>query len=222
LAEPLSLVSLDYTFHVEHLHHGEWTVPSALPRRSKYSHIGEFLWLPHRHPVSWVFFATEALIPFNVGIPPAWHTSPLYTWFEQFYDFDLDEWQISWIPFEHLLLDDWPTQEVLVASHVEARFGYLFGDGEQPFPEAELKRAGCKEWTAQFLRGRSTPAEHGPLNRTYGKLRRQLELAEPDSIVSVSWVDTLVAVIGDDVVSAFRDLQRYGAGCDLRIIATLS
>ena len=215
-------MSLEYTFYIEHLHSGGWTVPAALPQRSEYSHTGEFLWLAHRHPVRWVFFGAEALLPFVHGIPPAWHTSPLYRWFAQFYDFSLNEWHIAWIPYEDLLLDAWPAQRVLVTCQVEARFAHLFSDGEQPLPEAELEGAGCPEWTTQFLRGRSTPAKDGPLNRTYGKLRNQLEQMAPDALVSVSWVDTLAGVMGDDAVSAFCGLKRYGASCDLRIIAMLS
>ncbi len=212
-------MSLDYAFHVEVRSAGMWRVPAALKPRSKWAKAGEFLSLSGKLGCNDLFFRRKALIPIKQAIPPQWDASELYAYLVEFYDFQKDEWRISWIPYESLFIDDWRSTQVLVSGAVTVELARLFGDGASLFPETALLAQGMSAWEVNNLRCGILIED--AINRCYGKRRDEIADAAPAERIPVSWSDTVWGYLGEHVASAFLNLRRFGADRNLRIISTL-
>lgn len=208
-----------YIFHIEHFDNGMWSVPVTHQKRSKYAHPGEFLQISRRHPVKDLFFSSNALLPFTLGIPPEWEQSQLYKWLAQFYDFERNECQISWITYENLMIDEWETEKVLMSGTTTSDKAFLFTDGVQWFPEAELLATGLMHGQVSNIRRGKITDE--PINRTHGSGRYQIEELSSDYFVTVTWMETIATLMGQKVMDIFRNLRIFGRDVDLRVISTL-
>jgi hypothetical protein len=167
-----------------------------------------------------LFFSRHALFPFEEEIPPQWETSDLYAYLLKFYNFQENEWRISWISYDGLFIDDWRTEQVIVSGKVGVEYAHHFGDGTSPFPEQALLKEGMRAWDVDNLRDGNLIEE--PINRSYGKHRHELASVAPGEPIPVSWSGSVWDYLGDDVASSFLNLRRFGADSELRVISTLS
>ena len=212
-------MGLDYGFHVELHADGCWQVPESLVL--PYQRPGGFCWSSGKHNVTSLFFGQDAWFPFRPELPPDWSTSQLYQSLAEFYDFEVNEWRISWLPYEELCIDQWPTERLLVAGTVRASVALLFGDGTGPFPAEELEAHGITEELTLGAIGNGWQVS-SPIGYVHGKRRDGLAKLDPSVFVPVSWETTLATFLGEWFVSAFQSLRQFGDDCDLRVISTLS
>jgi hypothetical protein len=136
---------------------------------------------------------------------------------DQFYDYGRNEDQLGWIPYQELFIDCWNTDLVTIESRVPARHAFLFGDGQQPFPNAELLGSGAGEAGLDRLR-RGSLANH-PVDISFGQNRARLAELPPDREVPVTWRATISEFIGEPHASLFQGLRQYGPDEDLRILS---
>jgi hypothetical protein len=215
-----STMGLDYTFHVEHHQDGQWTVPPNLLPPPRFSHPGEFLWLSRHSPARDLFFGDGALFPFISGPPPDWTSSLLFQYFSPWYDFKENEWQISWIRFEDLLVDDWAHERLLLRNLAKSQYVHWFGDGSQPFPHQQFLNAGLSEW--DVFKHYHESVTHVAVDRTWGRSKFEIEQAGPDFFFDVTWSATIAQAIGEQATSDFRSLRKFGSDAELRVISTYS
>ncbi len=210
-------------FYVEARTAAGWGVPAGF-RAEPWSlgcheHLGQFAWLHPRDGAAGLFRGPRALFPLRRGRPADRAGSAFFLHLDAYYDYDRDEEQLSWLPYEELFVDCWDRDTVLVAGPVPARHALLFGDGRGPFPAAELAAAGVAADAVEGLRaGRLA---EGPVDTAFGAFRFQLSRLPPEQPVDVTWAETIGAFLGEPCASAFKGLRRYGPDEDLRILATL-
>ena len=210
----------DFTFHIEEHAGGRWDVPAGLEPRSAYAHAGEFAWVPASAPGMRLFFGEGALFPFIPGAPPDWEHSAIFRWLAPWYDFAGDEFEISWLPFEDLLLDEWDRTTLIVSQRVKARYAAWFGDGAGAFPRDAVAGAGLSE--RDLFDGGRERVVGAPIDRTFGRGRYEIEQAGDETLVDVTWAETIAGLMGDRVTREFRAVRRFGPDAALRVISTFS
>src|SRR6185369_13550191 len=101
-------MSLDYYFYVETKRSGEWKVPAGF-EHEEYQHkrLGEFTWIRGKSPVADLFFGASAVFPFRREIPRDRGSSAIFQYLDSFYNYQIDEMRLSWIPYTDLLVDLW-------------------------------------------------------------------------------------------------------------------
>jgi len=186
--------------------------PSRDPRR------GQFAWA---HPaIGWpsIFIGEQAIIPFRAGAPDDREGSSFFTYYDRQYryDYSVNEDQICWIPYSHLLIDDWDQQTVLVGSSVGVAIAPVFGDGRQRFPRTLLAEDETRD-IADVRRAAMLVGK--PVDTAFGRERFRNAQLPMDSEVDVTWIQTIAEFIGTTWVTAFRELRNYGADDQLRVIS---
>ena len=147
-------MGLDYTFHVEVRSENGWRVPPTLELRIRVSSLhGRRSLRRGRASINGSLLRPPGIFfLLRETIPPQWESSELYKYFVRFYDFQKNEWHISWIPYEALFVNDWHSEQLLVSEKVVVEYVQDFGDGASPFPKAALLSAGMRAWEVDDLR----------------------------------------------------------------------
>jgi len=206
------VVGYCYTFAVEHKQAGRWDIPDELV---DFHEPGVF-WVFSSH---WsgrkFFFGSSAWFPLRRGPPPAWKDSRLYQWFLP-YDFESNDWEISWVPYANLFVDDWETEQVCVGAPAKARYASWFADGSQPFPHRRIHEEGI---APEHVLLYDWDFCESPVDRTCGRDRWTLEQTPPDDYVGVTWIATIAELLGADTTTTFKQLRRFGDDADLRVIS---
>lgn len=163
-------------------------------------------------------YVIEPLFRLRPGPPDDRRGSALLQYLESVhhYDYEKNDYHLSWMPYEELFIDCWTTDTVLVGNEVPARHALLFGNGEQPFPTAELVATGVEE--AELEKFRNGWWVNEPTDVSFGVHRHQLSQLPPERDVCVTWRDTIAGFVGEGYADAFRGLRRYGRDEDLRIL----
>lgn len=190
------------SFYREMFVGGSWRCePCAANRR-----LNDFLSVKNKQaeygPLSSLFFAPNALIPFNEGLPPDPTPSELCLSLMQF------DGTIAWLPTESLFLGDWEAEQVLVTGRVKTHWASLFSNGLSPFPVEALLQAGMALEDVQRLRcGTMTERR---VSRVWGGGLHDLRNAAGDDTVAVTWMDSIAGFVGPSTALAFRSLERHG------------
>jgi hypothetical protein len=209
-----------YHFYVESRSTGGWGVPAGFqPEWNVFENrrlFGEFVWAHPRCGWLSLFFSIDPLFTMRPGQPDDRGGSALLKYLDSYYDYERNEDSLCWLPYEELFVDCWDTDTVLVTRETLVRYANLFGDGQQPFPCAELLAAGMDEAALDRLRNGWRVSE--PVDVTFGPHRYWLSELPPEFPFAVTWRETISEFIRFHA-DAFKHLQRYGRDCDLRILA---
>lgn len=206
-----------HLFYVETRASGEWIAPDEfIDPDPQLLTVRDFTWMKRWAPASWLFFGDDAPIPFRIGRPEWTRASALYrSWFPA--GWEERELEIAWIPYEELMVDSWGESRLTVKTRVPASAALLFGDGDQPFPEAALTAAGWDE--EQIRRARDGHMASTPIDRTGSRERHEVEASHPLRAFEVTWRETVAGFLGDWRLEAFRSLRRYGSDDELRVVS---
>ena len=211
-------------FYIECRSVSGWVVPANfVPTPTAFeshAHLGEFA---SAHPRwHWLdLFAIgrhvyEPLFPLRSGPPDDRRGSALLRHLDSFDDYETNESHLSWIPYGELFVDCWDAETLVIGRQLPACHALLFGNGQQPFPTAELVAVGVEEKELeQFRIGWWTDQ---PADMTFGPDRHHLSQLPPDRDVCVTWRETIAGFIGEPYADTFRELRRYGRDEDLRIL----
>ena len=208
-------------FYIERRRDDGWIVPAEFkPEAWTFEcdwRFGGFAWA---HPSNgWLelFKGADGLFRFRSGPPDDRRGSPLLRYLDGWYDYEGNEDHLCWIPFEELFVDFWDVDKVTVRSRVQARHALLFGDGQRPFPRAELVAAGVEEDVVERYHQGEWVDE--PVDVSSGKDRSRLNGLPGDSVVEVTWRDTISEFIGEPLAGLFKGLRQYGRDEDLRVLS---
>lgn len=210
-----------YYFYVETKHLGQWTVPLGFEKNKyNYERLGNFAWISSRSKVKDIFFGAKAVFPFRRELPPERRFSALFQYLGTFYDYQDDEYKISWLPYTELLVDLWDEMQIIVTNKIYAKNVDIFGDGNQPFPKDELLKFGWEPYQiSNFRQGTITELS---IDCSYGKYKHDISLVPPDRLVNVTWVDSVTNYLGDEQKQAFLDVRKFGSDEELRVISMYS
>jgi hypothetical protein len=214
-----------YYFYVESYTSGGWTVPKNFQGDAYHPPLGEFTWLSSRSAQKDLFWGETRLFEMRRELPPERANSAFFRRLDSYdYDYEVDEQQISWLPYTELQIDAWDEPLLILERHAPARYARLFGDGQQLFPRQQLLDAGYDEENSEALlyfasAGRLSQQS---IDRTQGKYRHQLEQLPSDAPVLVTWTTTISDFLHEFRANAFKSLRQYASDEDLRIITSLS
>jgi len=224
-------MSLDVQFYVQRLVNGGWETPPEF-RSSSCRHpsdrtciwcrTGLAVWCTRWPLFMELFHPPVDLFSWQVSRPPWIADSGLFRWLGggEHAERVIEEYWRFWLPAADLLLDRWDDHFVLVSTVVEARYQELFGDGEQPFPEAGLAASGmAAEAIAELRRYEGDYAQLGPARIGYEPARPGASTL--DGQPRVSWSVTVSELVGRHVED-FRSILGYGPIADLRVICLCS
>jgi hypothetical protein len=212
-------------FYVESRSADDWVVPSNLaPWGGNYNaELGAFLWAHPRQRWLDLFaigrYVVEPLFRLRPGPPDDRRASSLLRYLDNVhhYDYAKNDYHLAWMPYEELFVDCWDTETVVLGGNVPAQYALLFGNGEQPFPTAELVTAGVEEKALErFHNGWWTDKS---ADMTFGPDRYHLNQLPPDRDVWVTRRETIAGFIGAPHADEFRGLRRYGRDEDLRVLS---
>jgi hypothetical protein len=217
-----------YTFSVECLQDGRWDVPGPLRRPTS---PGAFTSFRQGSCELGLFFSwfgktcpSKPLLELEYGPPPDWEHSLLFQWlFEpdshpSSQEIDWRPYAIHWTPYEALFVDAWDVERVCVKGTIEAAHAHWFTDGRQSFPRQREFREAIQgsEWDRSWQL-----AEH-PIDRGHGRGRWEIDHPPPDGRLDVTWMATIAELLGEEEVTAFKDLRRFGTDAALRVVVHYS
>ncbi len=208
-----------FYFHVETKRSGRWCIPSDFQGEDS-SSPRSFTWIAGRSNIQSLFFGKHATFPFRHTLPCDRTSSDFFQYLDSFYNYELDEYKVSWLPYEELLVDYWDEAALIVTGQVTAKHATLFGDGSPSFPHQELLKAGWGKYEIDELREGSVT--NTSVNWSYGKGYYELRKLSPDETVNVTWTEIISSYLKEWHVQAFRELRKYGSDAELRVISTYS
>ncbi|MEM7034291.1 MAG: hypothetical protein AAF629_32410 [Chloroflexota bacterium] len=211
-------------FYIEHYAANSWHVPNKYqPTPQAFKRDRPFGGFASAHPsYGWLtlFFGQAALFPMLPGSPADWGESPLLNYLkEKAYDFEVNEDQLWWLPFEELCLDSWSSEKILVGGYVEAHYALCFKDGQQPFPQASLSEMNVVEEQQWKIRNWGSFLIDQSENWLEGSNRYQLSQMYPTSKTLVTWQETIADFVGLPYFNLFTQCQGYGREEELRILS---
>ena len=208
-------------FYVEQLRADGWSVPLGFEAEPwTFEHLrglGGFAWAHPNRPWLKLFWGEDALFPMRLGAPEDRRGSALLQELERSYGHLIHEVDLCWMPYADLCVDCWDTDRLILRKQFPARYAILFGNGQQPFPRAELLAVRQSDLELRGLEDGWLTTE--PLDNTVGERRFRLGEIPGHYQVEVTWTATIAEFIGEPQARVFQELGRYGPDEELRILS---